>query len=590
MKEWNKSLKFFSFYLKAYLTQIIIVIVAIIASTYFQVKAPQFIGRAITELGTYVQNLKTTGVDDKSKFLNILGMLLVFYLLLSLGGLIQNLLMAVVTGKATNRMRIDLFRKMEKLTIRFFDSHKDGELLSRFTSDLDNIANTMNQALVQILSNAAMMIGVLIMMFRENVQMAFATLALAPVAVLVAAFIISKARFYVNKQQDSIGGLNSYINEIVSGQKVIISNGLEETAVENFVPYNEEVKKASYKGAVYSGLLFPTMQGISLFNTAVVIFFGGWLALNSDIERLVMLGLIVTFVQYSQQFYMPLTQISSQYSLLQLALTGARRIIEILDEADEAERPTVGGLEGVNQSVEFKHVDFAYDPGKPILKDITITAEKGKMVALVGPTGSGKTTIMNLMNRFYEVDSGQITIDGRDIRDIALPELRKNVGIVLQESVLFTGTIRDNIIYGKLDATDEEVVSAAKQARIHEFIMGLEHQYDTEISDENNIFSVGQKQLMSIARTIITNPSLLILDEATSNVDTVTESHIQKAMDAIISGRTSFVIAHRLKTILNADHIVVLHLGEIIEQGTHDELVELGGFYAELYHNQFVFE
>lgn len=296
------------------------------------------------------------------------------------------------------------------------------------------------------------------------------------------------------------------------------------------------------------------------------------------------------FVQYSQQFYMPLTQISSQYSMLQLAITGARRVSEIFEEKPETERPDVKLIDGVHEEVRLDHVDFSYVPDKPILKDVNITAKKGQMVALVGPTGSGKTTIMNLLNRFYNVDSGGIYIDGVDIRDIQLASLRKQVGIVLQDSVLFSGTIRDNIVFGKPEATDAEVEDAAKQAHIHEFIMGLEKGYQTEISDEHSVFSVGQKQLISIARTIITDPSLLILDEATSNVDTVTESKIQKAMENIIAGRTSFVIAHRLKTILNADYIVVLKEGEVIEEGTHESLLRQKGFYSELYHNQFVLE
>ena len=407
---------------------------------------------------------------------------------------------------------------------------------------------------------------------------------------IAATLVIRKARKYVNMQQDYIGDLNGYIDEKISGQKIVITNGLEEETIEGFIEHNEAVKKVSYKGQVYSGLLFPMMQGISLFNTAIVIFFGGYMALNGQIERSVALGLIVMFVQYSQQFYMPLTQISSQYSMLQLAITGARRVSEIFEEKPETERPDVKLIDGVHEEVRLDHVDFSYVPDKPILKDVNITAKKGQMVALVGPTGSGKTTIMNLLNRFYNVDSGGIYIDGVDIRDIQLASLRKQVGIVLQDSVLFSGTIRDNIVFGKPEATDAEVEDAARQAHIHEFIMGLEKGYQTEISDEHSVFSVGQKQLISIARTIITDPSLLILDEATSNVDTVTESKIQKAMENIIAGRTSFVIAHRLKTILNADYIVVLKEGEVIEEGTHESLLRQKGFYSELYHNQFVLE
>ncbi|MGJ8729390.1 ABC transporter ATP-binding protein [Listeria aquatica] len=590
MSEFRQITKFFWHYLRAYKLQLSVIILAIVGATFLQVKAPQYVGKAVQELADYAVKLITTGVDDKSDFHHILLMLLLFYILTSVAMFIQNIIMAGVSGKATNRMRIGLFKKMEKLSIRFFDSHNDGEMLSRFTSDMDNISNTLNQALVQVLSNLALMIGVIIMMFTQNVELALVTLIAAPFAVIIAGIIIRKARRYVDLQQDSLGRLNAYIDEKISGQKVVITNGLEEETIGGFLKHNEIVKNATYKGQVYSGLLFPVMQGISLVNTAIVIFFGGYLALNGSLDRTVALGLIVMFVQYSQQFYMPLTQISSQYSMLQLAITGARRVSEVFKEQDEVERPNVQTIDGVHKKVELNHVKFGYTPDKPVLKDVTIGLEKGQMVAVVGPTGSGKTTIMNLLNRFYNVDSGEILFDGKDIRDIELHSLRKQVGIVLQDSVLFSGTIHDNIAFGKPDATREEVIAAAEQAHIHEFIMSLDKGYDTEISDENSIFSVGQKQLISIARTILTNPSLLILDEATSNVDTVTESKIQTAMDNVISGRTSFVIAHRLKTILGADHIVVLRNGEVIEEGTHESLLKQQGFYAELYHNQFVLE
>ena len=589
MTDLIKASKFFYHYLKRYKVSFFFIFVTVIIATYLQVKAPQYIGEAFQELANYVGALMQ-GVDDKSRFVSIIWKLLMFYVLASAANFIYSILFTQVVGKSTNRMRIGLFNKLEKLTIRFFDSHQDGEILSRFTSDLDNIQNSLNQALLQVITNIVLLFGILIMMFRQNVELAWATIASTPVAVLIAVLIIQKARKYVDLQQDEVGKLNGYMDEKISGQRVIITNGLQEETIDGFLEHNETVRKATFKGQAYSGLLFPMMQGMSLVNTAIVIFFGGWLALNGDLERLVALGLVVTFVQYSQQYYQPLMQISSGYSMIQLAITGARRLNEMFAEKDEVKPANGQSFDGIDKGLSLEHVDFGYNPDKLVLNDVSIDVNKGEMVALVGPTGSGKTTIMNLLNRFYDVNSGAVTIDGTDIREYDLDALRKHVGIVLQESVLFSGTIRDNIVFGKPDATDEEVINAAKQANIHDFIMNLEKGYETEVSEENNLFSTGQKQLISIARTIITNPSLLILDEATSNVDTVTEAKIQKAMDEAIKGRTSFVIAHRLKTILNADRIVVLRDGKVIEEGNHHQLLAEDGFYAELYHNQFVFE
>lgn len=589
MTDLIKASKFFFHYLKRYKSSFFLILVSIIAATYLQVKAPQYIGQAFQELARYLENLMN-GVDDKSKFVAIIWKLLWFYVLSSAASFIYSILFTQVVGKSTNRMRIGLFNKLEKLTIRFFDSHQDGEILSRFTSDLDNIQNSLNQALLQVLTNAVLLIGILIVMFRQSVELAWATIASTPIAIIIAVVIIRKARKYVDIQQDEVGKLNGYMDEKISGQRIIITNGLQEETIDGFLEHNQTVRDATYKGQVYSGMLFPMMQGMALVNTAIVIFFGGYLALHGDLERTVALGLVVTFVQYSQQYYQPLMQISSGYSMIQLAVTGARRLNEMFDEPDEVKPENGVKLTDVKDAVRLNHVDFGYDDDRLILKDVSIKVNKGEMVALVGPTGSGKTTIMNLLIRFYDVNSGSVSFDGQDIREVDLDSLRQHVGIVLQESVLFSGTIKENIAFGKPDASDEEIIAAAKQANIHDFIISLDEGYETVISEENNLFSTGQKQLISIARTIITNPALLILDEATSNVDTVTEAKIQKAMDEAIKGRTSFVIAHRLKTILNADRIVVLREGQVIEEGNHHELLKENGFYAELYRNQFVFK
>ncbi|MBS7577191.1 MULTISPECIES: ABC transporter ATP-binding protein [unclassified Enterococcus] len=601
MSEYIKAGKFFYHYLKKYKWSFLIALIAVVFGTYLQVKAPEYLGQAIGELGNYASEyLKAQAIAaktgtamatvSKAAFFDVLWKLLIFYLLTSAAQFIYTILFSRIVGYGTNKMRTGLFGKLERMTIAFFDKHQDGEILSRFTSDLDNIQNTLNQSLVQVFQNVALFIGLIIIMFQQNVKLAWVTVASTPVAILFAVFIIRQAKKYVDIQQDEVGHLNGYMDEKISGQKAIIVNGLQEETITDFLKHNDAVREATFKGQAYSGMLWPLMQGMSLFNTAIVIFFGSWLVVNDGMALGVGLALVVTFVQYSQQYYQPLMQISSNFTQLQTAITGARRLDEIFDQPDEI-RPTNGIiLNALERGVALEHVDFSYNPDKPILKDVSLTVDKGQMVALVGPTGSGKTTIMNLLNRFYDVNDGSIKIDGQDIREYDLDSLRSHVGIVLQDSVLFTGTIKENIAFGKPDATQDEIEAAAKQANIHEFIIKLDDGYDTQIDDENNIFSTGQKQLISIARTIITNPSLLILDEATSNVDTVTEAKIQRAMEMAISGRTSFVIAHRLKTILNADKIVVLKDGEIIEEGNHHELLKQQGFYSELYHNQFVFE
>ena len=602
MGDYKGAIRFFYQYFKKYKLSFFIIFIAVIVATYLQVKAPVFLGDSLTQLANWLGEYmkakgiaKATGTEfvspSKQPFYDVMWKLFLAYIFTAVATLIYSILFNRVVSKSTNRMRKGLFAKLERLTISFFDRHKDGEILSRFTSDLDNIQNSLNQSLLQVVTQSATFVGLIIMMFRQNVKLAWLTMATTPIAVLLAVLIVRQAKKYTNLQQKEVGELNAYMDEKISGQKAIIVEGLQDDAIKGFEKHNKAVRQATFKARVFGGMLFPMMNGMSLINTAVVIFGGSWLVLDdSSMSRAAGLGLIVMFVQYSQQYYQPIMQISSSFSELQLAITGASRLSEMFAEPDEI-RPEPGlPFNKLKSSVNVEHVDFSYTPGKPILKDVSIDVDKGQMVALVGPTGSGKTTIMNLMNRFYDVNSGAIKFDGVDIREMNLDELRSHVGIVLQESVLFSGSIRDNIKFGKPEATDEEVIEVAKTTHIHDFITSLPEGYDTHVDDDENVFSTGQKQLISIARTILTSPELLILDEATSNVDTVTESKIQKAMEAAISGRTSFVIAHRLKTILNADKIVVLRDGEVIEEGSHKELLQLGGFYSELYRNQFVFE
>ena len=588
-----RTIAFFWQYFKRYKLSFVIVLLMMVTATVFQVLFPVYVGQAVQHLVELGRAFAEKGETDQilSTFGSVMGSVLVSFVCLSISSLIYMVLMTRVIAHSTNEMRKGLFGKLSKMTVAFFDRHQDGDILSRFTSDLDNILQALNESMIQVMSNALLYLGLVIIMFVQNARLAWITVASTPVAFLLLVVIVRLARKYTNLQQKEVGRLNAYMDETISGQKAVIVQGMQEEVIKGFIEQNDRVRSATFKGRTFSGLLFPIMNGMNLINTTIVIFVGSAVLLSDpNVETAVAVGLITTFTQFSQQYYQPIIQIAASWGSLQLAFTGADRIQEMFDAPEEVRPENAPAFTELTDSVEIKHVDFSYVEGKPILKDVSILAPKGKMTAVVGPTGSGKTTIMNLLNRFYDVDSGSIEFDGRDIRDYELDSLRSHVGIVLQDSVLFSGTIRDNIRFGVPDASQEMVETAARATHIHDYIESLPEKYDTLVDDDQNIFSTGQKQLISIARTLLTDPQVLILDEATSNVDTVTESKIQQAMEAVVAGRTSFVIAHRLKTILNADQIIVLKDGEVIEQGDHHQLLKLGGFYSELYHNQFVFE
>ena len=588
-----RTIAFFWQYFKRYKLSFVVVLLMMITATVFQVLFPVYVGQAVQHLVELGRAFTEKAETDQilSTFGSVMGSVLVSFVCLSVSSLIYMVLMTRVIAHSTNEMRKGLFGKLSKMTVAFFDRHQDGDILSRFTSDLDNILQALNESMIQVMSNALLYMGLVIIMFVQNARLAWITVASTPVAFLLLVVIVRLARKYTNLQQKEVGRLNAYMDETISGQKAVIVQGMQEEVIKGFIEQNDRVRSATFKGRTFSGLLFPIMNGMNLINTAIVIFVGSAVLLSDpNVETAVAVGLITTFTQFSQQYYQPIIQIAASWGSLQLAFTGADRIQEMFDAPEEVRPENAPAFTELTDSVDIKHVDFSYVEGKPILKDVSILAPKGKMTAVVGPTGSGKTTIMNLLNRFYDVDSGSIEFDGRDIRDYELDSLRSHVGIVLQDSVLFSGTIRDNIRFGVPDASQEMVETAARATHIHDYIESLPDKYDTLVDDDQNIFSTGQKQLISIARTLLTDPQVLILDEATSNVDTVTESKIQQAMEAVVAGRTSFVIAHRLKTILNADQIIVLKDGEVIEQGDHHHLLKLGGFYSELYHNQFVFE
>ena len=589
MTKLKTAVAYFSHYLKPFWKGILVVISLTLAATYFQVLAPVYMGKSITALTKLVTG-KVAASQAWVTFYQAFGLMVLYYCLNAFSICVAWMVTSRFNSLSNNQMRKGLYGKLQRLTVKYFDTHQDGKMLALFNSDLDNIFNAMNEAIFEIISQSALFIGTIWMMMSINKTMALITMASTPLVLGMGWLIMRKAKKYLDLQQEEIASLNGYVNEQINGEQVIITNGLQRQSVAQFQKYNDRVRKTMFKGQLYSGLLFPLMNGLSILNLAIVIAAGSLLVLSGQVETAAGLGLIVMFVQYSQQYFQPLTQITAIYSLLQLAITGANRLAKVEAEVEEDRVEAGIKLTKLQDKVTLEDVHFGYQPEREILHGINIEVKKGQAVALVGPTGSGKTTVMNLLNRFYDVTSGAVKFDGIDVRQLDLTTLRKQVGIVLQDSVLFTGTIATNIKFGKPNASDQEMIAAAKKANIHDFIMSLPKGYETEITEENNLFSTGQKQLVSIARTLLSGPDFLILDEATSNVDTVTEAKLQKAMDNVIAGRTSFVIAHRLKTIINADKIVVLKAGTVIESGSHQELSAKQGFYYDLYRNQMAFE
>ncbi|MBT8843373.1 multidrug ABC transporter permease [Lactobacillus delbrueckii subsp. bulgaricus] len=589
MSDKQKSLTYLTKYLKNYKKPILISIAFYLITTIAQVIAPSLLGQAVMDLSAFVKGQGSLQ-GSLGVFYQALAWMAGFYAFNSVATYIAWMMMTRFNANANNDMRKGLFGKLQRMTFRYFDTHQDGQILSLFNSDLDNIFNALNNAFFEIISQSLLFVGTIIVMFVINWKLALSVVATTPLILLLSWIIMKKARVYLDNQQDRVGELNAYINEQLNGENVIITQGLRDQSVAGFKKENAKVREAMFKGQFYSGILNPLVTGFSLLNFAIVIATGAYMIMTKQVSQAAGLGLVVTFTEYSWTYFQPLTQVTSIYSMLQLALTGARRLETVEEQEEENTVPDGKTISGVNDAVRLEDVHFGYTPDKEILHGVSIEVPKGQSVAVVGPTGSGKTTIMNLINRFYDVNSGAVTFDGTDVRDLKLENLRSNVGIVLQDSVLFSGTVADNIRYGKPDATMDEVIAAAKEAQLHDFVMTLPEQYDTPIENGQANFSTGQKQLLSIARTILVDPAFLILDEATSNVDTVTEEKIQKAMDNVIAGRTSFVIAHRLKTILNSDKIVVLKDGQVIEEGPHADLIKKRGFYYKLYTSQMAFE
>ncbi|WP_062110815.1 ABC transporter ATP-binding protein [Bacillus niameyensis] len=521
---------------------------------------------------------------DISGTLRLLGVLAAIYLATTIFTWLQNFMMVRVSLQTIRKLRQDLFDKFQTLSLRFFDKRSSGDLMSRVTNDIDSLNNALSQSVIQIFSSVLMVTGVGIAMFTMNWLLAIVTLLVIPLMIFTTKKLIKYSSSFFIKRQKDLGELNGFIEESISGNEVITLFGKEEKIDRQFSEVNERLRHSAMSADTVSGFLGPVNNFINNLGLGCVIAVGAVMTVN----EMATVGIIAAFVTYSRQFFRPINQLSNLLNTFQSAIAGAERVFEVMDETpDLVDKEDAIVIESLKGDVEFSHVHFSYDEGKTILKDIDFQVKAGEKIALVGPTGSGKTTIINLLMRFYDVTGGELKVDGRDVRDYQLSGLRKKIGVVLQDTFLFSGTILENIRYGRLEATDEEVVAAAKMASAHSYIKHLPEGYHTQITSGGSNLSQGQRQLLAIARAILADSDILILDEATSSIDTNTEIEIQKGINRLTEGRTSFVIAHRLKTIENADRILVIHHGEILESGTHQELLQRKGFYYSMYESQF---
>lgn len=572
-------------YLSKYKIALIIVIIFAIGSTVFSIMGPQILGNATTEIfNGLISKLSGGSGIDFGKIANILLTLLGLYLVSALFSLIQGFTMTSISQKLTYRLRNDLVKKINKLPMKYFDKRTNGEVLSIITNDIDTLSQNLNQSITQVITAICTLIGILIMMFLISWEMTLVSLIILPVSSIIVKIIVGKSQKYFTAQQDYLGHVNGQVEEMYGGHTIVkVFNG-EEAAIEEFKKANKELYKSGWKSQFISGLMHPIMNFIGNVGYVAVAILGGYLAVQGRIT----VGNIQSFIQYNKQFTQPIGQIAQVSSMLQSMVAAAERVFKFLEEEEETktiENPK--NTEGLKGDVKFDHVHFGYDEDRIIINDFNADIKDGQKIAIVGPTGAGKTTMVKLLMRFYDVNDGAILIDGNNIKEFERGELRKMFGMVLQDTWLFGGTVKDNIKYSKPEATDAEVIEAAKAAHVHHFIKTLPQGYNMVINEESSNISAGQKQLMTIARVILADPKILILDEATSSIDTRTEIQIQAAMDNLMKGRTSFIIAHRLSTIRNADLILVMNHGDIVEQGTHEELLEKGGFYADLYNSQF---
>lgn len=571
----RRALTRLALYLSPYKWILALVLVMVLAYILLGLLEPYLIGRAIDE---YISTKKINGLAPLAITL------LIAYIFDNSFQAASAWTMAHISQDALRSLRRDLFERLQKLSIAFFDAHGAGELMSRLTNDIDAINQAVSQNVVSLIASVLSLIGIVVAMFALNPYLAVSTLIVVPIMFWFANFIAKYTRKGFRDLQRELGEINAVMEESISGQRVVKAFRRSETAVERFRASNEKVYKAGVYANTYALMLMPLTWALGNFFIIVLVSLGGYLALKD----LATIGMIATFIGYAQGFLNPLRQLANMYNSIQAALAGAERVFEIIDTDAEVDNASDSPLPvPVRGGVRFSNVAFGYLPDTPIIKNMTLQAKAGQTIALVGPTGAGKTTIINLLTRFYEISSGSISIDGRDIRDISKDDLRRNLGIVLQDTFLFADTVMENIRYGRLDATDEECIQAAKLADADHFILQLPQGYQTKLSERASNLSQGQRQLLSIARAILADPSILILDEATSSVDTRTEARIQKSLLRLMEGRTSFVIAHRLSTIKDADNVIVINNGEIVEQGTHQQLLEAKGFFYKLYMSQF---
>ena len=572
-------------YMSKYKIRFVIMFVFAIAGTVFNIVGPKILGKATTELfNGLVAKIGGTGGIDFTKIAQILLFTLGLYVCSSIFSFIQGFIMTGISNDVTYSLRKDISKKINRLPLKYYESRTTGEILSRVTNDVDTLQNGLNQSVTQLITSVTTLIGVFIMMLSLIVWMTLAALVILPVSMGIIGGVMGKSQGFFRNQQKYLGEVNGQIEEVYGGHNVVKVFNKEKDVVEEFEKVNKELYNSAWKSQFFSGIMMPIMQFIGNLGYVIVAILGGFMVIKNAIE----VGDIQSFFQYIRNFTQPIQQIAQVTNMLQSAAAASERVFEFLEENEEdqkAEHPV--STDGLKGNVEFRHVQFGYDPEQVIIHDFSAKVKDGQKIAIVGPTGAGKTTMVKLLMRYYDVNKGSILIDGHDVRDFNRGELREMFGMVLQDTWLFSGTIMENIRYGRLDATDEEVIAAAKAAHVHKFIMQQPGGYQMVLNEETSNISQGQKQLLTIARAILADNRILILDEATSSVDTRTEIQIQKAMDALMEGRTSFVIAHRLSTIRDADLILVMKDGDIIEQGNHEELMKKGGFYADLYNSQF---